>query len=250
MTDAELKQLRDNYLPAEILKRKGQILYSGIDTLEFGRFYFLGLNPRTDDANVVLRDERLNRRKWSAYSQQCWRHENCDIGRCADFRLDRHQRHVQNIMCELGLKPEETFSTNFIFVESRNTRELMADPLFETCEESCWQMHRKLLGSVKPNFIVCLGNGKSNSAYSWVRAKTADASNERHGDEKVGRCTAFKSFVAKFELDERKLLEATVVGVLHPSRWQLPPGLLRFISEPGDGAVRGDSLQSSIRTGK
>ena len=130
MKDTGLKQLLTEYLPDEILEKKGQILYSGIDTLRPGRFYFLGLNPRTDDANVVLSHERLDRTDWSAYTQQCWRHKDCNP-ECPKFAEDGHQKNVQRIMCELGIKPEQTFATNLIFVESRNTQELVTDPLFQ-----------------------------------------------------------------------------------------------------------------------
>jgi uracil-DNA glycosylase len=124
-------------------------------------------------------------------------------------------------MAELGLQAEETFAANLIFVESRNTekiKEEIRNGLFETC----WQVHQKMLAVVRPKYIVCLGNGESDSAFSFVREKAADIKEEKLSKEKVGRYVAFKTFVGKFELDDGLDLAAKVIGVLHPSRWKCP----------------------------
>ena len=77
--------------------------------------------------------------------------------------------------------------------------------------------------------IAALGNGEADSTYSLVRKKANDVNNEKTSDKKVGRCRAFKKFVGEFHFDEGEPLDAIVVGVLHPSRWQSPSGLVRFI---------------------
>jgi hypothetical protein len=219
MIAAELNKLLRKCLTDEIQERKGQSLYSGIDTLTRGKFYFLGFNPRTDDANVQLRHERFDRTNWSAYTQQCWTHENCTCPRIGE---DRHQKNVRRIMCELGLKPEETFATNLIFVESRGVKEIKADPLFKTYLEACWRVHQKMLAEIKPKYIMCLGNGERDSAFSSVREKAVDA-------EKEARHLKFKSFVGVFHLDDGHTLEAKVIGVKHPSYPMSPRGLREFV---------------------
>ena len=90
-------------------------------------------------------------------------------------------------------------------------------------------MHKKILEVVRPGYIVCPGNGEADSAYSLVRKKAYDVKNEKTSDKKVGRCRAFKKFVGEFHFDEGEPLDVIVVGVLHPSRWQCPSGLVRFI---------------------
>src|SRR5579871_5616125 len=131
MKDTELRQVLADCLPDNILERHGQILYSGIDTLRPAEFYFVGFNPAEDDSNLPLRSVPLNRRRWSAYTQQCWYHPHCDPTVCPDFKMRPHQRRVQGIMRELGLQPEETFATNLIFVESRSAKEIYDIGLFE-----------------------------------------------------------------------------------------------------------------------
>jgi uracil-DNA glycosylase len=153
----------------------------------------------------------------------------CDPQICPKTGDAKHQKNVKHIMSQLGLKPKETFATNLVFNESKNVSKLKEEPVFRDHVDACWLAHKKLLAVVRPTYIVCLGNGKRDSAYSLVREKADEKSGERFSDERIGRGWAFKKFVGKFRLDCGESLEATVVGVLHPSYWQCPPGLVRFI---------------------
>lgn len=228
MTDTELRRLLTEPLGDVFLQRNGQILYSGIDTLRPGDFYFVGFNPAADGTNPRLCEVPLDRQHWSAYTQQCWKHKHEESAVCSDAGRAPHQRRVQGIMAELGLQAEETFAANLIFVESRNTEEIkeeIRNGLFETC----WQVHQKMLAVVRPKYIVCLGNGESDSAFSFVREKAADIKEEKLSKEKVGRYVAFKTFVGKFELDDGLDLAAKVIGVLHPSRWKCPHVLREWV---------------------
>lgn len=230
MTDTELRKILIERLPDEILNRGGQILYSGIDTVRRGDFYFLGFNPAADGTNAPLGDMRIEDKNWSAYTCQCWMCKGkCDPRTCPKRGGAKHQKNVKQIMSQLGLDPKETFSTNFLFVESDDVPKLKKERFFRDHVDACWHVHKTLLAVVRPTYIVCLGNGKWDSAYSLVREKADDKSSERYGEERIGRCVAFKSFAAKFELDCGKPLETTVVGLLHPSYWQCPAGLARFI---------------------
>jgi hypothetical protein len=217
MTEGELRQLLIECLSEQIRSQwKGQVLYSGIDTIKRGPFYFLGLNPRSDSANVFLCDEPLNRTHWSAYTQQCWRHPDCNRDRCPGFRLDDHQQRVQNVMRELRIEPEKTFATNFIFVESEDTERLKKDPLFNVYKEKCWQVNKRLLATVKPEYIICLGNDKADSAFSYLYWEATRKDNLKvqgtHRD-----LTYRKRFDATFTLDDGDSLRARVIGIKHPS---------------------------------
>ena len=55
MDEDALKAVLERYL-ADHLCRSGQVLYSGIDTLRPGRYYFLAFNPAADGTNPRLRD--------------------------------------------------------------------------------------------------------------------------------------------------------------------------------------------------
>ncbi len=218
MEDTELRQILLECLPVDVLKRRGQLLYSGIDTLRPAKFYFVGFNPAKDDSNLPLCSVPLNRRRWSAYTQQCWYHPQCERTICPDFKTRPHQQRVQRIMRELGLQPEETFASNLIFVESRSAEEMCDLALFE----DCWRVHTKMLAVVRPKFIVCLGNGERLSAFSLVRKKA-------HRREKDRKYKNFKSFVAIFGLDDGLELTTTVVGVRHPSYPMSPDGLRKWL---------------------
>jgi hypothetical protein len=222
MTDTELKTIIEKHLSVDTLKQWGQILYSGIDTLRSsGGFYFIGFNPAKDGTNPRLCDIPLGRRNWSAYTQQCWTHRDCDPTVCQRTGKSQHQMRVQRIMAELGLKPEKTFATNLIFVESENVNKIKRDPLFKTYLESCWQVHRKMLAEIRPHYIVCLGNGKTESAFSLLRERAEHIQNERAS-------LAFKSFAAEFDLADGVLL-TKVIGVRHPSRPMNPQNLRCFV---------------------
>jgi hypothetical protein len=218
MTDTELRELLTECLPDAVLKSDGQILYSGIDTLKPGSFYFVGFNPAADGTNPLLCDVPLDRKQWSAYTQQCWTHKHCDLNVCPKVGKKPHQLRVQAIMSELGLRSETTFATNLIFVESRNAKQIYDDVLFE----ACWRVHKKMLAEIKPKYIVCFGNGESLSAFSLVRRK-ADSR------EKEARNREFKSFVGTFCLGDRFNLTAKVIGLRHPSYPMSPRGLRDFV---------------------
>jgi hypothetical protein len=131
MTDTGLRKILAECLSREILNRGGQILYSGIDTLRPGSFYFVGFNPAADGTNGLLQEMRLHDKNWSAYTRQCWMCKGkCDPEACPHTGEAKHQKNVQRIMCELGLKPEEALATNLVFVESSGI--IKADPHFET----------------------------------------------------------------------------------------------------------------------
>lgn len=238
MTEAELRKILLASLPDELLRLCGQILYSGIDTLaRTESYYFLGFNPAADKTNPVLRDlmrvdSELGRMKWSAYTEQCWMCEGmCDPATCSRTGESKHQKNVQRIMCELGLKPEGTFATNLVFVESRDIRNLKTDLRldFEGCVAACWQVHKRLLAEIRPKFIVCLGNGKGKrqSAFGFLREKAMRPKN--FPDEFADDPRYRKKFVATFDLGGGDALETTVVGVKHPSYQMSPRGLRAFI---------------------
>jgi len=217
MTDTELRRLLTESLGDIFLQRNGQILYSGIDTLRRGDFYFTGFNPAADGTNPRLCEVPLDRQHWSAYTQQCWKHADCDP-ECDDIGNAQLQKRVQGVMSELRLNPEQTFATNLIFVESRTAEEIYDEVLFE----ACWSVHKKMLAEIKPKYIVCLGNGEMLSAFSLVRRKAEKTESEARKDK-------FKSFVGTLHLDDGYRLTARVIGVRHPARPMNPTGLRDFV---------------------
>jgi hypothetical protein len=111
-----------------------------------------------------------------------------------------HQINVQCIMQQLGLKPEKTFATNFIFAESHDVEELRSDPNFQTYVDNCWPVHLKMLAEIQPDYIVCLGHNdeKGRSAFSLVREKSEERPKVLPSEETVRGYPAFKKFKGKF----------------------------------------------------
>src|SRR5713226_2247497 len=105
MDENALRAILERCLADYFTCRKGQILYSGVDTLVPGRFYFLGFNPAADGTNPLLCNVRLGMLHWSAYVDQCWRCPLPDRREC-QHSLKRHQRQVVGVMTELGLCPQ------------------------------------------------------------------------------------------------------------------------------------------------
>jgi hypothetical protein len=229
MTDTELKKILVECLSADVLNQRGQILYSGIDTLRPGKFYFIGFNPKRDGTNPILCNEQLDRKDWSAYTRQCWTHphQDCPPG-CRKIGNADLQKRVQGIMSELGLRAEMTFATNLIFVESQDTKEIKADPFFETYLESCWRVHRKMLAEIRPKFVVCLGNGKTDSAFSFLLKKASRIEDYREEFTAGNDAKYRKRFVGSLQ-DIATDFRPTLIGVRHPARPMSAEGLRAFI---------------------
>jgi hypothetical protein len=222
MREAELKAILANCLGDLLHRERGQILYSGIDTLKPGDFYFLGFNPAKDGTNPALSALPFDRHKWSAYVDQCWYCGSPTGCRKAGERL--HQRQVRRTMKEdLRLIPEETFATNLIFVESHTAKEIYSESL----REICWGVHKKLLAKIRPKCIVCLGNGEDLSAFSVLRKIAKDKTETKTQPASNG---TFKGFAGTFDLGDGNPLKPKVVGVRHPSRPMKTTGLRNFIA--------------------
>ncbi len=103
MTDAEFRTIVESCLPEAIRRQNGQLLYSGIETLSPGDFYFVGFNPAKDGTNPCLDNAPLHMHDWSAYTKQCWECADCPPD-CPHIGKPFHQKNVKNIMSELGLQ--------------------------------------------------------------------------------------------------------------------------------------------------
>jgi hypothetical protein len=192
----------------DMMCMKGQMLYSGRETLRPGTFYFLAFNPVDDGTNPILHEWPFDRTNWSAYTDQCW---TCGLERdCRQHEKERHQVQVIGMMeREFDTVPQETFATNLIFVESRHAEDIYSRGLCDLF----WPIHKRFLSVVRPKYIVCLGYGDPASAFSVVRRKAVrkeKIQTEGHG---VG---LWKRFKGTFDL-EGGTEDITVIGVWHPS---------------------------------
>jgi hypothetical protein len=223
MLEEELRERLRKHLGAR-LSARGWLLYSGLDTLAGGRYYFMGFNPAKDPANEPLDSIPIPDENWSAYTQQCWRCEKARC-KCEPIRFKPHQRRVTEFMLQLRpLRPERIFSTNAIFVESESVLTLSDR---EMLWNECWPIHEWMLSIVRPKWIVCLGNHEEASSYSLLRGRCKSC-------VPVGDCTDFrkgKVFKGSLPISNHESLDVHVLGLPHPSRFNLPaaasiPGLL------------------------
>jgi hypothetical protein len=223
MTDLELRELITECLGEEEMNETGHIIYSGIETIRPGDFYFMGFNPGVDDSNGVLRELPLNMENWSAYTQQCW-HCGASTG-CTRHRKKFHQNNVIAVMTELGLRPEDTFATNLIFRQGSKP----AGVYTEVIRDRYWRLHKKLLMKIRPKYIVCLGNDLDEKTLSAFRILRILADQKT---DVVLRAQG-KFCRALFNLDDGPLTPI-VIGVRHPSHpGMIIPGLsetLRSVS--------------------
>jgi hypothetical protein len=215
MNEIELRKILEHHI-GDSLGKKGQVLYSGIETLARGRFYFIGFNPAIDPSNRELRTIPLGNTNWSAYRDQCW---TCgEWNACKPHGQKRHQKQAIKIMAELGVaQPEKVFATNLVFEESAGIDDVYAlDRLHRY-----WAVHRHLLAEVRPEIIVCFGKQEPRSAFGYL-CRVA----QRHDPVRTGG--GFKRFSGTFDLGHGQPLTAKVIGVRHPSYPSRVDGLREF----------------------
>lgn len=232
MMQVELNRLLKQEL-GEDACRRGWVIYTGLDALIHGRYYVMGYNPRTDPANRPLLETTNNATDWSAYTKQCW---NCAEPACphmgASGRLTKREPH-QNRMIDLAdlldTKPEFIFSANAIFIESPTARELQnANELWD----KCWRVHQTFLALVRPEWIICLGNGKDLSSFQLIKDRGADTVQVVDNPCAPGSRPEYrigKLFHASLDICETNRLNVKVLGLPHPSRFNMPKELKDFI---------------------
>ncbi len=205
----------------------GEVFSSGIDTLQRGPLYILGLNPGGNSASYLKISEHVARwdlERYSAFVDQCWNQEcwNLDsfgrqkaLEQCSCIRgRHRHQRAVRTIVdCMIpGIDIRSVFATNAIFLASKEAKAFRDKTGYslKVAREKCWEVHRYLLARVLPKVILCLGYGEYDSAFSLLKGESKPAlPTQTHRRD-------FKWFEGEFSVDGTVLCPL-VVGVFHPS---------------------------------
>lgn len=235
MTRDEVKTLLRRHLKDNV-RRPGQVLYSGLDTLKRGQFYVMGYNPALDGVTneksqlIATLDYPGIDGPWSAYVHQCWK---CDGKRCVHLgpdgipKTERHQRNVKNLFHDHGgpipLAPYEVFAANAIFVASKRASDIAKEEA--TLWNQCWPIHQAFLREIRPKCIICLGMGEKESSFSLLRTKANRWTLKLGG--KFGKHVA-----AQFDLGDgcgNDTHEVDILAVFHPSYDR--KGRVEFISE-------------------
>jgi hypothetical protein len=207
---------------SEFTQRSGSVLYSGLHTLKKGDYYIMGLNPGGKDGPSLL-DSIRNSASWdlqtSAYQEKNWRENSTD--------LVPHQRRVHKIAELLGSKVWNIFSANAIFIRSRDAGGI-AGTEFSKLEEACFSVHKYFLSIVQPKAIICLGNGCKLSSFSILQSRF------KHGlvqfiDKENMDYRHGKYFDAKISVRNCETFKCRVVGIPHPSRFDMTEKLKCFL---------------------
>lgn len=203
-------KLIELFTQEELLNLSGDIISSDSDlTLKKGKYYFLGFNPGGEaNINITLKHAIEN-----LYGQG-----NLYLTPYAPNveknYLTPLQRRYSYLWDELGEYKNTIFSTNLIFHPSRESK--LVNYFDEA--KACWKLHKEFLKIVKPEIILCNGNGQCSS-FSYIYQilglnSPIDEVLANHGNWKI------KCFSGKF--NNKELL---VIGIPHMSYYHPKNGI-------------------------
>ncbi len=149
MSKYEIPELAKKHLN-DLLNESGSILYSSHETLKPGQIYLLGFNPGGAGGNSLLSSiDRLLNNESNSYLDECW--ENLSGSwEAGDAPL---QKRVCYLLENLGLNPREVCSSNLIFLQSREAKNINFN-----LANRCWPIHESILQLIKPKLIIAFGN--------------------------------------------------------------------------------------------
>lgn len=248
MTSEELDTIVRSCVAAEFYMRPGTVLYSSLASVRPFHVYVMGLNPGGDPAAETrpLIGTLAAPDGQSFYTHDCWQKHCPGGGSCAHVdesgavfpdALRLHQRVVVDLAELVGTTPPMLPSANAIFGRSTEIAKLKDETGHSLTEWSaaCWPVHQRLLAVVRPRVIVTLGKGDSNSAFALLNATCGCPPSRTFSDEGVHGGKAFEA--RGLDLGGEDRLDATVIGIPHPSWYAPGPVLREMIRECADGIL-------------
>jgi hypothetical protein len=178
----------------------------------------MGLNPGgggNDDSRSFIQSNLYAPPEKNSYADECWKcfhgYEccHCESGKLNPDNRDIIQKRVCDLFAALGSQPKEIISTNLIFARSTESSKLQHKAEWI---RRCWNIHRELLGIVRPTWVITLGF----EAFSILarRSRAKEIETQKPVSEK------FKHFGwhrrLEFDLGNEKKHEAGILGVPHP----------------------------------
>lgn len=133
----------------KISNMHGALLYSSVETLKKGKFYFLGVNPGGDGSDHVRFDPTYVK---NAYLDEEWENKK-SLYTKGEAPL---QKRVQNLFKVLGEENLRNIcASNLIFQQTADITEL---PDVYGYADTCFPIHRYIIEEiVKPQFIISMG---------------------------------------------------------------------------------------------
>jgi hypothetical protein len=143
------------------LDNSGTFLYSSHQTIRPGEVYFLGLNPGgCGGPSLRARLDKILSQEENLYLDEAWENE---AGSYMPGQAPL-QKRVAWLLGNLGVDPREVFSSNLIFMQSRDASGVSIEHA-----NKCWPVHEALLNIVRPRLILTFGNS-SFSPYGYIHA--------------------------------------------------------------------------------
>jgi len=214
---------------AALLQAPGDVLGCGWNAIVPGNVYVLGFNPggqpdENDNSIAQSLESPPNDQAYSIYCCEAWP-PNKKHGE------HRHQRRVRKYLAHLG-EPDacRVASSNILFAKSRQVH--MTKHFDHNWFKICWEVHVALMAKVQPRYVLCLGNGEANSAYSRVRAHTPWVRSPSDNHKAPQGSDVVKTFKttgkALYNVDTPYPVH--VIGVRHPSRFGTTQHTLDFLT--------------------
>ncbi|HAJ21573.1 MAG TPA: hypothetical protein DCL95_16185 [Rhodospirillaceae bacterium] len=200
-----------------LVHESGASLYTGWDSLSAGNLYAMGLNPGGDPGSIgksILQETESTPYSHNPYSDEDWG---------GGMGTAPHQTSVlKTIELIVGRKNVDFFATNAVFARSVDANQL-SNPW--QLWDLCWPVHQFFLSLIRPKVIICLGNGDNVSAFRFMRSKLepVEAQSYSYLDHTTSeKFRAGKWTRGSLSLSDGSEIETTVLGVAHPSRFQVP----------------------------
>lgn len=189
---------------SDLLDFPGSILYGSHETLRRGDIYLLGFNPGgTGGDTLSVNIDAMLVKSDNAYLDESWGDGSGEVGEAT------LQKRVIWVLETLGVDPRSVCATNLIFVKSRD-----AKGVDYKIADTCWPVHKAMLGIVKPKLIVAFGNSKV-SPYHYLLSRFGSGSQDP--DEPSGHPNwTLKGFKANLPDGNSPY----VVGLPHLSRYK------------------------------
>ena len=207
INSSEIVQQSKDFLKKD-LNKSGAILYSGIETLQKGEYYLLGINPGGSGGNSLAEHiDHLPNQNENAYLDEDWISPSGNNPEF--FGKAPYQKRVQWLLESLEQATRNVFASNLNFFRTPNVQGITMDEA-----TLCWNVHELMLDIVKPHVILSIGNADdpAKSAYAFIK--------HRYGGQVLETINAkHAKYSIKILAIQRNGSSILVIGFPHFSRY-------------------------------
>lgn len=154
MPNMELKnQLLQKLIDSKLSNEIGGVIYSGDETLDKGKYLFLGLNPGGEGGHTIRQDfenkhVKCNRADYNHMLDGCW--GNHPAGESL------YQLRFKFLFNELDYSPRKVCATNLVFLQSPNESLLREKGNIWNIADSFWPFHKALIEMINPDTVFII----------------------------------------------------------------------------------------------